>query len=139
MHIIENASHPAAKTPKKHKKNHEKSPQNTNNTNAITTYHTPVITPVFTTTNTFVLTNINTYRGLCMPNVMQQLFVMNMESLLKEYAAYRAFNKSDRVINMRIPHQILEKIKELADQQHVPYQLLISSVLFSLANIDENK
>ena len=74
-----------------------------------------------------------------MPNVMQQLFVMNMETLLKEYAAYRAFNKSDRVINMRIPHQILEKIKVLADQQHVPYQLLISSVLFSLANIDENK
>ncbi len=74
-----------------------------------------------------------------MPNVMQQLFVMNMETLLKEYAAYRAFNKSDRVINMRIPHQILEKIKVLADQQHVPYQLLISSVLFSLANIEENK
>lgn len=74
-----------------------------------------------------------------MPNLMQQLFVMNMETLLKEYAAYRAFNKSDRVINMRIPHQILEKIKVLADQQHVPYQLLISSVLFSLANIEENK
>lgn len=64
---------------------------------------------------------------------------MNMETLLKEYAAYRAFNKSDRVINMRIPHQILERIKELADKQHVPYQLLISSVLFSLANIEEQK
>ena len=50
-----------------------------------------------------------------MPNVMQQLFVMNIESLLKEYAAYRAFNKSDCVINMRIPHQIVDKIKELAD------------------------
>lgn len=74
-----------------------------------------------------------------MPNVMQQLFVMNIESLLKEYAAYRAFNKSDCVINMRIPHQIVEKIKELADTQHVPYQSLISSVLFSLANIDESK
>jgi len=74
-----------------------------------------------------------------MPNVMQQLFVMNIESLLKEYAAFRAFNKSDCVINMRIPHQILEKIKELADTQHVPYQSLISSVLFSLANIDESK
>ena len=74
-----------------------------------------------------------------MPKVMQQLFVMNIESLLKEYAAYRAFNKSDCVINMRIPHQILEKIKELADTQHVPYQSLISSVLFSLANIDESK
>ena len=77
--------------------------------------------------------------GVCMPNVMQQLFVMNIESLLKEYAAYRAFNKSDCVINMRIPHQILERIKELADEQHVPYQSLISSVLFSLANIDESK
>jgi len=74
-----------------------------------------------------------------MPNVMQQLFVMNIESLLKEYAAYRAFNKSDCVINMRIPHQILERIKELADEQHVPYQSLISSVLFSLANVDETK
>jgi len=74
-----------------------------------------------------------------MPNVMQQLFVMNIESLLKEYAAYRAFNKSDCVINMRIPHQIVDKIKELADAQHVPYQSLISSVLFSLANIEESK
>ena len=74
-----------------------------------------------------------------MPNVMQQLFVMKIESLLKEYAAFRAFNKSDCVINMRIPHQILEKIKELADTQHVPYQSLISSVLFSLANIDDSK
>ena len=74
-----------------------------------------------------------------MPNVMQQLFVMNIESLLKEYAAYRAFNKSDCVINMRIPHQIVDKIKDLADAQHVPYQSLISSVLFSLANIDDSK
>jgi predicted DNA binding CopG/RHH family protein len=74
-----------------------------------------------------------------MPNVMQQLFVMNIETLLKEYAAFRAFNKSDCVINMRIPHQILERIKELADAQHVPYQSLISSVLFSLANVDESK
>ena len=74
-----------------------------------------------------------------MPNVMQQLFVMNIETLLKEYAAFRAFNKSDCVINMRIPHQILEKIKELADEQHVPYQSLISSVLFSLANVDDSK
>ena len=74
-----------------------------------------------------------------MPNVMQQLFVMNIETLLKEYAAFRAFNKSDCVINMRIPHQILEKIKELADAQHVPYQSLISSVLFSLANVDYTK
>ena len=74
-----------------------------------------------------------------MPNVMQQLFVMNIESLLREYAAYRAFNKSDCVINMRIPHQILDKIKQLADEQHVPYQSLISSVLYSLANTDDNK
>ena len=74
-----------------------------------------------------------------MPNVMQQLFVMNIESLLKEYAAYRAFNKSDCVINMRIPHQILERLKELAEEQHVPYQSLISSVLCSLANIDDSK
>ena len=74
-----------------------------------------------------------------MPNVMQQLFVMNMESLLREYAAFRAFNKSDSVINMRIQHQVLERIKQLSEQQHVPYQTLISSVLFSLANIEEQK
>ncbi|MBQ0013605.1 MAG: hypothetical protein KBS86_03495 [Proteobacteria bacterium] len=74
-----------------------------------------------------------------MPNVMQQLFVMNIESLLREYAAYRAFNKSDCVINMRIPHQILDKIKQLAEEQHVPYQSLISSVLYSLANTEEKK
>lgn len=74
-----------------------------------------------------------------MPNVMQQLFVMNIESLLREYAAYRAFNKSDCVINMRIPHQILDKIKQLADEQHVPYQSLISSVLYSLANTEDKK
>ncbi len=67
-----------------------------------------------------------------MPNVMQQLFIMNIESLLKEYAAYRAFNKSDCVINMRIPKHILDKVKELAAEQHVPYQSLISSVLFAL-------
>lgn len=72
-----------------------------------------------------------------MPNVMQQLFVMNIESLLKEYAAYRAFNKSDCVINMRIPHQIVDKLKTLANEQHVPYQSLISSILYSLANCEE--
>ena len=74
-----------------------------------------------------------------MPNVMQQLFIMNIESLLREYAAYRTFNKSDCVINMRIPRSILDRIKQLAEQQHVPYQSLISSVLFSLANVEENK
>ena len=74
-----------------------------------------------------------------MPNVMQQLFIMNMEILLREYGAYKALNKSDCVINMRIPRAVLDKIKELAEQQHVPYQSLISSVLFSLANIEESK
>ena len=74
-----------------------------------------------------------------MPNVMQQLFIMNIETLLREYAAYRAFNKSDCVINMRIPRPILDRIKQLAEQQHVPYQSLISSVLFSLATIEEQK
>ncbi|MGI5846236.1 MAG: CopG family antitoxin, partial [Alphaproteobacteria bacterium] len=66
-----------------------------------------------------------------MPNVMQQLLIMNIESLLKEYAAYRAFNKSNCVINMRIPEDILNGIKKLADEQHVPYQSLIASVLYS--------
>ncbi len=72
-----------------------------------------------------------------MPNVMQQLFIMNIESLLREYAAYKTFNKSDCVINMRIPRPVLESIKQLAEKQHVPYQSLISSVLFSIANIEE--
>ena len=77
------------------------------------------------------------YRGVSMPNVMQQLFIMNIEVLLREYAAYKTFNKSDCVINMRIPKPVLEKIKQLAEQQHVPYQSLISSVLFSLANVED--
>lgn len=72
-----------------------------------------------------------------MPNVMQQLFIMNIEALLREYAAYKTFNKSDCVINMRIPKPVLDKIKQLAEQQHVPYQSLISSVLFSLANLED--
>jgi predicted DNA binding CopG/RHH family protein len=74
-----------------------------------------------------------------MPNVMQQLFIMNIESLLKEYAAYRTFNKSDCVINMRIPGEILEGLKKLAIEQHVPYQSLISSVLFALIDAEELK
>lgn len=74
-----------------------------------------------------------------MPNVMQQLFLMNIEALLKEYAAYKTFNKSDCVINMRIPKPILDKIKELATEQHVPYQSLISSVLFALIDQEEIK
>ena len=77
------------------------------------------------------------YRGSSMPNVMQQLFIMNIDALLREYAAYKTFNKSDCVINMRIPKPVLDKIKELAEQQHVPYQSLISSVLFSLANLED--
>ena len=72
-----------------------------------------------------------------MPNVMQQLFIMNIEALLREYAAYKTFNKSDCVINMRIPKPGLDRIKQLAEQQHVPYQSLISSVLFSLANVED--
>ena len=77
------------------------------------------------------------YRGPSMPNVMQQLFIMNIDALLREYAAYKTFNKSDCVINMRIPKPVLDKIKQLAEQQHVPYQSLISSVLFSLANVED--
>ena len=73
-----------------------------------------------------------------MPNVMQQLFVMNIESLLREYAAYRAFHKSDTVINMRIPRPVLDRLKELAAAQHVPYQSLISSVLYSIAHTDDS-
>ncbi len=74
-----------------------------------------------------------------MPNVMQQLFIMNIESLLKEYAAYRTFNKSNCVINMRIPESILTKLKDLAEKQGVPYQSLISSVLFALCDTTDDK
>ena len=69
-------------------------------------------------------------------NVMQQLLLMNVESLLKDFAAYRTFHKSDAVINMRIPGEVLDKIKKIAETQGVPYQSLISSVLFSLVNDD---
>jgi predicted DNA binding CopG/RHH family protein len=69
---------------------------------------------------------------------MQQLLMMNVESLLKDFAAYRAFHKSDAVINMRIPHEVLDEIKSIAETQGVPYQSLISSVLYALAS-NENK
>jgi predicted DNA binding CopG/RHH family protein len=39
---------------------------------------------------------------------------------------------------MRIPRDVLERIKEIADGQGVPYQSLISSILFSLASADES-
>ena len=65
---------------------------------------------------------------------MQQLLMMNIESLLRDFAAYRTFHKSDAVINMRIPREVLDRIKEIAESQGVPYQSLISSVLFSLVN-----
>jgi len=70
-------------------------------------------------------------------NVMQQLLMMNVETLLKDFSAYRTFHKSDAVINMRIPRDVLERIKEIADGQGVPYQSLISSILFSLASAPE--
>jgi predicted DNA binding CopG/RHH family protein len=72
-------------------------------------------------------------------NVMQQLLLMNVEQLLKNFSAYRTFHKSDSVINMRIPHEVLDEIKKIADAQNVPYQSLISSVLFSLVDSDEQK
>jgi predicted DNA binding CopG/RHH family protein len=71
-------------------------------------------------------------------NVMQQLLMMNVESLLRDFAAYRTFHKSDAVINMRIPREILDRIKEIAAGQGVPYQSLISSILFALASDDSN-
>ena len=65
-------------------------------------------------------------------NVMQQLLMMNIDALLRDFAAYRTFHRSDSVINMRIPGEILERIKTIAASHGVPYQALISSVLFSL-------
>ncbi|MDR0319181.1 MAG: BrnA antitoxin family protein [Rickettsiales bacterium] len=69
-----------------------------------------------------------------MPNMLQQLFLMNAEEILKDYAVYRAFNKSDSVINMRIPGAVAEKLKKLAAERGVPYQTLITATLFSLVN-----
>ena len=66
-------------------------------------------------------------------NVMQQLLVMNIEQMLREFAAYRTFHRSDSVINMRIPGDVLDKVKAIAASNGVPYQALISSVLFSLS------
>jgi predicted DNA binding CopG/RHH family protein len=68
---------------------------------------------------------------------MRQLLLMNVEQLLKDFAAYRTFHKSDCVINMRVPHEVLDSIKEIAAGLGVPYQSLISSVLFSLVDTDE--
>ena len=70
-------------------------------------------------------------------NVMQQLLMMNVEQLLRDFSAYRTFHKSDSVINMRIPHEVLDEIKSIAEKQGVPYQSLISSVLYALANNEE--
>ena len=72
-------------------------------------------------------------------NVMQQLLMMNVETLLRDFSAYRTFHKSDAVINMRIPRDVLDRIKDIADGQGVPYQSLISSILFSLVNTDDPK
>ncbi|MCL2629205.1 MAG: BrnA antitoxin family protein [Alphaproteobacteria bacterium] len=69
-----------------------------------------------------------------MANMMQQLFIMNADDILKEYAVYRAFNRSDSVINMRIPGAVAEKLKALAASKGVPYQTLITATLFSLVN-----
>lgn len=63
---------------------------------------------------------------------------MNVGSLIKDFAAYRTFHKSDSVINMRIPRELLDEIKKIATTQGVPYQSLISSVLFALANSENN-
>jgi len=63
---------------------------------------------------------------------MQQLLMINIEQMLREFSAYRTFHKSDAVINMRIPGDVLDRIKAIAASQGVPYQALISSVLFSL-------
>ena len=63
---------------------------------------------------------------------MQQIFIMNIEQMLRDFAAFRTFHKSNAIINMRIPDEVLDKVKEIAAQQGVPYQSLISSILFSL-------
>jgi predicted DNA binding CopG/RHH family protein len=72
-------------------------------------------------------------------NVMQQLLMMNVAQLLRDFSAYRTFHKSDSVINMRIPHEVLDEVKKIAEAQGVPYQSLISSVLFALVSLDDSK
>ena len=72
-------------------------------------------------------------------NVLQQLLMMNVESLLKDFSAYRTFHKSDSVINMRIPREVLSKIKEISEKENVPYQSLIASVLFALTDLASEK
>jgi predicted DNA binding CopG/RHH family protein len=67
---------------------------------------------------------------------MQQILMMNVEQLLRDFSAYRTFHKSDAVINMRIPHELLDRIKAIADARGVPYQSLISSILFALVSGD---
>lgn len=74
-----------------------------------------------------------------MANMMQQLFMMNADDILKDYAVFRAFNRSDAVINMRIPGAVADKLKELAKSKNVPYQTLITATLFSLVDMDSDK
>ncbi len=71
-----------------------------------------------------------------MQNVLKQIFLMNLESILKDYSAYRTFKKNDAVINMRIPSEIMNKIKILATEQNVPYQTLIAATLAKLCEDD---
>ncbi|MDR2685222.1 MAG: BrnA antitoxin family protein [Rickettsiales bacterium] len=73
-----------------------------------------------------------------MNNMLQQLFIMNADEMLKNYAVFRAFHKSDSVINMRIPAIITEKLKELAQSKGIPYQTLITATLYALVNIEES-
>jgi len=72
-------------------------------------------------------------------SLMQQIFMMNIESMLKDFAAFRTFHKSNAIINMRIPDEVLDKVKEIAATQGVPYQSLISSILFSLVGAKDAK
>jgi predicted DNA binding CopG/RHH family protein len=74
-----------------------------------------------------------------MANMMQQIFLMNVDELLRNYIMFRAFNRSDAVINMRIPSVVADKLKELAAQKNVPYQTLITATLFSLVDVPENQ
>ena len=63
---------------------------------------------------------------------MKNIFVLLAAITLVACSSNSNLSPSSSITdNSTTSGEILEKIKELADAQHVPYQSLISSVLFS--------
>ncbi len=72
-----------------------------------------------------------------MQNILKQIFMMNIKTVLTDYAAMRAFQKNDTVVNMRMNSKLVDKIKALAAEQGVPYQTLIAATLNKITEEDK--